>query len=160
MDFEKFTERARGFVQSAQSLALREGHQQFTPEHLLKVLLDDPEGLAGGLIDRAGGRSRDALAATEAALAKMPKVSGGGSGQLYIAPATARVFDQAQKVAEKAGDSFVTVERLLLALALEKDSDAGKILAKSGVTPQTLNAAIEDLAQGPHRGFRHGRERL
>ena len=120
MDFEKFTERARGFVQSAQSLALREGHQQFTPEHLLKVLLDDPEGLAGGLIDRAGGRSRDALAATEAALAKMPKVSGGGSGQLYIAPALARVFDQAQKVAEKAGNSFVTVERLLLALALEK----------------------------------------
>lgn len=148
MDFEKFTERARGFVQSAQSLALREGHQQFTPEHLLKVLLDDPEGLAGGLIDRAGGRSRDALAGTEAALAKMPKVSGGGSGQLYIAPATARVFDQAQKVAEKAGDSFVTVERLLLALALEKDSDAGKILAKSGVTPQTLNAAIETLRKG------------
>jgi ATP-dependent Clp protease ATP-binding subunit ClpB len=148
MDFEKFTERARGFVQSAQSLALREGHQQFTPEHLLKVLLDDPEGLAGGLIDRAGGRSRDALSATEAALAKMPKVSGGGSGQLYIAPATARVFDQAQRVAEKAGDSFVTVERLLLALALEKDSDAGKILAKSGVTPQTLNAAIETLRKG------------
>ena len=148
MDFEKFTERARGFVQSAQSLALREGHQQFTPEHLLKVLLDDPEGLAGGLIDRAGGRSRDALAAIEAALAKMPKVSGGGSGQLYIAPATARVFDQAQKVAEKAGNSFVTVERLLLALALEKDSDAGKILAKSGVTPQTLNAAIETLRKG------------
>jgi len=148
MDFEKFTERARGFVQSAQSLALREGHQQFTPEHLLKVLLDDPEGLAGGLIDRAGGRSRDALAATEAALAKMPKVSGSGSGQLYIAPATARVFDQAQKVAEKAGDSFVTVERLLLALALEKDSDAGKILARAGVTPQTLNAAIETLRKG------------
>jgi ATP-dependent Clp protease ATP-binding subunit ClpB len=148
MDFEKFTERARGFVQSAQSLALREGHQQFTPDHFLKVLLDDPEGLAGGLIDRAGGRSRDALAATEVALAKMPKVSGDGSGQLYIAPALARVFDQAQKVAEKAGDSFVTVERLLLALALEKDSDAGKILAKAGVTPQSLNAAIETLRKG------------
>ena len=148
MDFEKFTERARGFVQSAQSLALREGHQQFTPDHLLKVLLDDPEGLAGGLIDRAGGRSRDALAAVEAALAKMPKVSGGGSGQLYLSPAVARVFDQAQKVAEKAGDSFVTVERLLLALALEKDSDAGQILAKAGVTPQNLNAAIETLRKG------------
>jgi ATP-dependent Clp protease ATP-binding subunit ClpB len=147
MDFEKFTERARGFVQSAQSLALREGHQQFTPEHLLKVLLDDPEGLAGGLIDRAGGRSREALAATEAALAKMPKVSG-GSGQIYLAPATAGVFEQAQKVAEKAGDSFVTVERLLLALALEKNSDAGKILAKARVTPQGLNAAIEALRKG------------
>ncbi|MBZ0141269.1 MAG: ATP-dependent chaperone ClpB, partial [Pseudorhodoplanes sp.] len=135
MEFEKFTERARGFVQSAQSLALREGHQQFTPEHLLKVLLDDPEGLAAGLIERAGGRSREALAAVEAALKAMPKVSGGGAGQLYLAPATARVFDQAQKVAEKAGDSFVTVERLLLALALEKDSEAGKVLAKAGVNP-------------------------
>ncbi len=148
MDFEKFTERARGFVQSAQSLALREGHQQFTPEHLLKVLLDDREGLAAGLIDRAGGNSREALAGVEAALGKMPKVSGGGAGQIYLAPALARVFDQAQKVAEKAGDSFVTVERLLLALALEKDSDAGKILTKAGVTPQKLNAAIEALRKG------------
>src|SRR3954471_9501794 len=94
MNIEKYTDRARGFVQSAQSLALREGHQQFTPEHLLKVLLDDPEGLAAGLIDRAGGRSRDALQATEQALAKMPKVSGGAGGQLYMQPATARVFDQ------------------------------------------------------------------
>jgi len=97
MDFEKYTDRARGFVQSAQSLALREGHQQFTPEHLLKVLLDDPEGLASGLIDRAGGRSREALSAVEAALAKLPKVSGSGAGQVYLAPALARVFDQAQK---------------------------------------------------------------
>src|SRR5205085_11910876 len=120
MDFEKYTDRARGFVQSAQSLALREGHQQFAPEHLLKVLLDDPEGLASGLIDRSGGRSRDALAAVEAAIAKIPKVSGSGAGQVYLAPGLARVFDSAQKVAEKAGDSYVTVERLLLALALEK----------------------------------------
>jgi ATP-dependent Clp protease ATP-binding subunit ClpB len=148
MDFEKFTERARGFVQSAQSLALREGHQQFTPEHLLKVLLDDPEGLAAGLIDRAGGNSRLVLSEVEAALSKMPKVSGGGAGQIYLAPSLARVFDQAQKVAEKAGDSFVTVERLLLALALEKDSDAGKILAKAGSTPQGLNAAINALRKG------------
>jgi ATP-dependent Clp protease ATP-binding subunit ClpB len=147
MDFEKFTERARGFIQSAQSLALREGHQQFTPEHILKVLLDDPEGLAAGLIDRSGGRSRDALLAVEAALAKMPKVSGGG-GQLYLAPQTARVFDQAQKVADKAGDSFVTVERLLLALSLEKDSEAGKILAAAGVSPQNLNSAINALRKG------------
>jgi ATP-dependent Clp protease ATP-binding subunit ClpB len=147
MDFEKYTDRARGFVQSAQSLALREGHQQFTPEHLLKVLLDDPEGLAAGLIDRAGGRSREALKAVEAALAKLPKVSGGG-GQVYLAPSLARVFDQAQKVAEKAGDSYVTVERLLLALALEKDSEAGRILAAAGVTPQNLNAAINALRKG------------
>src|SRR5437764_463218 len=148
MDFEKYTDRARGFVQSAQSLALREGHQQFAPEHLLKVLLDDPEGLASGLIDRAGGRSREALTAVEAALAKLPKVSGSGAGQVYLAPGMARVFDQAQKVAEKAGDSYVTVERLLLALALEKDSEAGKILARVGVTPQNLNAAIEALRKG------------
>src|SRR5207249_4704859 len=148
MDFEKYTDRARGFVQSAQSLALREGHQQFTPEHLLKVLLDDPEGLASGLIDRAGGRSREALSAVEAALAKLPKVSGSGAGQVYLAPALARVFDEAQKIAEKAGDSYVTVERLLLALALDKESEAGKILSRAGVTPQNLNAAIEALRKG------------
>src|SRR5450432_694427 len=148
MDFEKFTDRARGFVQSAQSLALREGHQQFAPEHLLKVLLDDPEGLAAGLIDRSGGRSREALAAVEAALAKRPKVEGSGAGQLYMEPALARVFETAEKVADKAGDSFVTVERLLLALALEKDSEAGKILSRAGVTPQNLNAAIEALRKG------------
>jgi len=148
MNFEKYTERARGFVQSAQSLALREGHQQFASEHLLKVLLDDPEGLAAGLIDRSGGRSREALREVEAALKKRPKVEGAGAGQLYIEPALARVFDTAEKAAEKAGDSFVTVERLLLALAIEKDSDAGKILARAGVTPQKLNAAIEDLRKG------------
>ena len=148
MNLEKYTERARGFVQSAQSLALREGHQQFAPEHILKVLLDDPEGLAAGLIDKAGGRSRDALSQVELSLAKLPKVQGSGAGQLYLAPTTARIFDNAEKIAQKAGDSFVTVERLLLAIAMEKGSDAGKILANSGVSPQTLNAAIEDLRKG------------
>src|SRR6187549_3147589 len=148
MNIEKYTDRARGFIQSAQSLALREGHQQFTPEHILKVLLDDPEGLAAGLIDRSGGNSRQALQSVEEALGKMPKVSGSGSGQVYLAGGTARLFDNAEKIAEKAGDSFVTVERLLLAIALEKDSDAGKILAKAGVTPQNLNSAIEALRKG------------
>jgi ATP-dependent Clp protease ATP-binding subunit ClpB len=148
MNFEKYTDRARGFVQSAQSLALREGHQQFAPEHLLKVLLDDPEGLAAGLIDRSGGNSRQALQQVEAALAKRPSVSGGGAGQIYLDPALARVFDAAEKAGEKAGDSFVTVERLLLALAIEKDSEAGKILKAAGVTPQNLNAAIEALRKG------------
>ncbi|WP_292528959.1 ATP-dependent chaperone ClpB [Methylocystis sp.] len=148
MNFEKYTERARGFVQSAQALATREGHQQFTPEHILKVLLDDDQGLSAGLIDRAGGRSREALAKTEAALAKLPKVGGSGAGQLYLAPATARLFDNAEKIAQKAGDSYVTVERLLLALAMEKDSEAARILRDAGVTPQTLNAAIEDLRKG------------
>ena len=148
MNIEKYTERARGFVQSAQSLAVREGHQQFTPEHILKVLLDDEEGLSAGLIDRAGGRSRDALRDTELVLAKLPKVQGAGAGQLYLAPATARIFESAEKIAQKAGDSYVTVERLLLALAMEKSTEAGKILERAGVTPQTLNAAIEDLRKG------------
>jgi len=148
MNIEKYTDRAKGFIQSAQSLAQREGHQQFTAEHLLKVLLDDPEGLAAGLIDRAGGKSRDALLTVEAALGKLPKVSGAGAGQVYLAPALARFFDQAEKIAEKAGDSYVTVERLLLAIAMDKESDAGKILAKTGASPQNLNAAIEALRKG------------
>ena len=148
MNIEKYTERARGFIQSAQSLAMRDGHQQFSPLHMLKVLLDDSEGLAGGLIDRAGGNSRAILKATEEALNKLPKVSGSGAGQVYLAPELARAFDAAEKAAEKAGDSFVTVERLLLGLTLEKDSDAGSILKKGGVTPQNLNAAIESLRKG------------
>jgi ATP-dependent Clp protease ATP-binding subunit ClpB len=148
MNLEKYTERARGFVQAAQSLALREGHQQFTPEHVLKVLLDDEEGLAAGLIDRADGNSRQALSEVEAALAKLPKVEGSGAGQLYMAPTTARLFDNAEKIAQKAGDSFVTVERLLLALAMEKGTQAAKILANAGVSAQSLNAAINDLRKG------------
>ncbi|WP_457489233.1 Clp protease N-terminal domain-containing protein, partial [Tardiphaga sp. P5_C10] len=99
MNIEKYTERVRGFIQSAQSLAVREGHQQFSPLHILKVLLDDSEGLAGGLIDRAGGNSRAILKATETELGKMPKVSGAGAGQVYLAPATARAFDAAEKAA-------------------------------------------------------------
>src|SRR5487761_2713488 len=148
MNIEKYTERARGFIQSAQSLAMREGHQQFSPLHMLKVLLDDSEGLAGGLIDRAGGNSRAILKATEDALNKLPKVSGSGAGQVYLAPELARAFDAAEKAAEKAGDSFVAVERLLLGLALEKNGEAGSILAKGGVTPQNLNAAVEALRKG------------
>ncbi len=150
MDFERFTDRAKGFVQAAQNLALREGHQQFTPEHLLKVLLQDDEGLAAGLIQRAGGRPKEALDAVERALNRRPKVSGGGGGQLYLTPELARVFDAAQKIAaEKAGDRFVTAERLLLAIALEKSSEAARILEKDGaVTPERINAAINDLRKG------------
>src|SRR5918994_5555262 len=148
MKIERYTERAQGFLQAAQAIAMREGHPQFTPEHVLKALLDDPEGLAAGLIDRSGGNSRQALQGVEAALGKMPKVSGGGAGQVYLAAATARLFDNAEKIAEKAGDSFVTVERLLLAIALEKKNGAGKILARAGLTPQNLNTAIEQLRKG------------
>jgi ATP-dependent Clp protease ATP-binding subunit ClpB len=148
MNIEKYTDRAKGFLQAAQTIALREGHQQFTPEHLLKALLDDNEGMAAGLITRAGGQAKLALQLTDASLAKLPKVSGSGAGGISLTPALARVFDTAEKAADKAGDSFVTVERLLLALALEKDTEAGKALAKAGVTPQGLNAAIEALRKG------------
>jgi ATP-dependent Clp protease ATP-binding subunit ClpB len=148
MNFEKYTERARGFVQSAQSLAQRETHQQFAPEHLLKVLLDDSEGLASGLIAAAGGDARQAHRLTEQALARVPKVTGSAAGQVYLAPGLARVFAAAEKAAEKTGDSFVTVELMLLALALERDTEAGKALAAAGVTAQSLNAAIGALRKG------------
>src|SRR5687768_120027 len=147
MNFEKYTDRARGFVQSAQTYALGQGHQQFTPEHLLKVLLEDPEGMAAGLIERAGGGARDAALATESALAKLPKISG-GSGQLYLAAPLAKVFATAEQIADKAGDSFVTVERLLLALAMERDAATAKILADAGVTPTGLNQAINEIRKG------------
>jgi ATP-dependent Clp protease ATP-binding subunit ClpB len=147
MDFEKYTERSRGFVQSAQSLALREGHQRFSPEHVLKVLLDDEEGLAAGLINASGGDSRLALREAEAALKKLPKVSGSGAGQVYLAPELARVFDAAQKISEKAGDSYVTAERLLQALAVEP-SEAAKALKSAGVTAQGLNESINSIRKG------------
>ncbi|MEH3146735.1 MAG: ATP-dependent chaperone ClpB [Methylobacterium frigidaeris] len=147
MNFEKYTERARGFVQAAQAFALREGHPQLAPGHVLKVLLDDPEGLASGLVDRAGGQSRVALAQVQAWLDKQPKVSGGAS-QPQATRELMRLFDTAEKAAEKAGDSYVTVERLLLALAVEKDSDAGRILASAGVTAASLNGAINALRKG------------
>jgi ATP-dependent Clp protease ATP-binding subunit ClpB len=146
MDFAKYTERARGFLQAAQNLAVREGHQQFTPEHILKVLLDDEEGLAAGLIERAGGRAREALAATERALAALPKVSGSGAGGL-TRPADAGLRDRGA-IRQESRRSFVTVERLLLALAIEKTSKTAKVLADAGVTPQTLNAAIEEIRKG------------
>ena len=147
MDIEKFTERARGFIQSAQSLALREGNQQFVPEHLLKVLIDDEEGLAARLINAGGGNDRAVRAGVEAALKKLPKVQG-GSGQVYLSQDTAKLLDNAEAVAKKAGDSFVTAEYLLLALALATTTDAGKILKEAGVTAQGLNGAIAALRKG------------
>jgi ATP-dependent Clp protease ATP-binding subunit ClpB len=145
MDIEKFTERSRGFIQSAQGLALRSGNQQFTPEHLLKVLLDDEEGLAARLIKAAGGNDATARQANDRALAKLPKVEG-GSGQVYLAGETARLLDAAEQAAKKAGDSFVTAEYLLLALAMS--GETGRILKDAGATPQGLNKAIADLRQG------------
>jgi ATP-dependent Clp protease ATP-binding subunit ClpB len=147
MDIEKFTERARGFIQSAQSLALREGNQQFVPEHLLKVLIDDEEGLAARLINAGGGNDRAVRVGVEAALKKLPKVQG-GSGQVYLSQDTAKLLENAESVAKKAGDSFVTAEYLLLALALATTTDAGKILKEAGVTAQGLNGAIAALRKG------------
>ena len=147
MNIEKYSERVRGFIQSAQTMALSRSHQQFTPEHILKVLIDDEEGLAASLIESAGGRPRDARLGVDAALEAMPKVEG-GNGQLYLAQPLAKVFSTAEELAKKAGDSFVTVERLLQALAMEKSAKTADILAKAGVTPTALNQAINDVRKG------------
>jgi ATP-dependent Clp protease ATP-binding subunit ClpB len=148
MNFEKYTERSKGFVQAAQTLAQRRGNQQITPEHILKVLLDDKEGLASNLIRAAQGDPAAVHAAVDVALDKLPRIEGAGAGQIYLSPETARLFAEAEKVAEKAGDSFVTVERLLLALTLLKDSASAKALAAAGIRPQNLNRAIEDVRKG------------
>ena len=148
MDIEKFTERSKGFLQSAQTMALTRGHQRLMPEHLLKVLLDDSEGLAANLIRASGGDPAKALSTVDAALEKLPRVEGSGAGQVYLSPELARILDQATKIAEKAGDKFVTAERLLLALALAEGSDAGKALKEAGLTPQKLNEAINDVRKG------------
>ncbi|NBB48204.1 ATP-dependent chaperone ClpB [Rhizobium sp. CRIBSB] len=147
MNIEKYSERVRGFLQSAQTYALSEGHQQFTPEHVLKVLLDDEQGMASSLISRAGGEPKDVRIANDAALAKLPKVSG-GNGQVYLAQPLAKVFSTAEDAAKKAGDSFVTVERLLLALAIESSASTSASLKKGGVTANALNQVINEVRKG------------
>ncbi|WP_425403105.1 ATP-dependent chaperone ClpB [Hwanghaeella sp.] len=148
MEFEKFTDRARGFIQSAQTLALTSSHQRLTSEHLLKVLLDDKEGLAASLIQSAGGNPKTVHAAAEATLAKLPKVEGSGAGNLHLDGSLAKVFDAAQKLAEKNGDSFVTAEIMLLALAMAEGTPAAKAFKDGNVAPQALNAAIKELRKG------------
>jgi ATP-dependent Clp protease ATP-binding subunit ClpB len=147
MKIERYTERAQGFLQAAQAIAMREGHPQFTPEHILKALLDDPEGMAAGLIDRSGGDSRQARREVDDFIGRQPKVSGAAS-QPQATRELMRLFETAEKAADKASDKFVTVERLLLALAIEKDSEAGKILARAGVTASALNEAINAIRKG------------
>src|SRR5918995_1223127 len=147
MKIERYTERAQGFLQAAQTIAMREGHPQFPPEHILKALLDDPEGMAPGLIDRAGGDARQAKREIDAWIAKQPKVSG-AAAQPQATRELMRLFDTAEKAADKASDKFVTVERLLLAIAIEKDSEAGRILARAGVTASALNEAINAIRKG------------
>ncbi len=148
MEFENYTERTRGFIQSSQALALASNHQQLTPLHLLKCLLEDKEDLAANLIDAGGGDAVKAHRATEAELKKQPKVEGAAGQQIYLASETARLFEAAEQAADKAGDSFVTTEMLLLAIAMTVGSSAAKVLSDSGVTPQALNKAIEDYRKG------------
>jgi len=145
MDLEKFTERSRGMIQAAQTIAMRESHQRFTPEHLLKALLDDPDGLAANLIRMAGGDPVRALSDVDVLIGKMPTVSGDGS--IYLDGKTGKVLAEAEKLAKKAGDSFVPAERMLTALAVVK-SDANTVLKDAGVTAQSLNAAINDIRKG------------
>ena len=147
MDVEKFTERARGFLQAAQTIAIREFHQRIGPDHLLKALLDDGEGAAAGLIKAAGGDPKAALAAIELEVARNPKVSGGGAGQPQITPELVRVLDSAQQVATRAGDEYVAQDRVLLALAAS-DTSAGKVLKNAGVTAVSLEKTIADMRKG------------
>ncbi|MEM8630488.1 MAG: ATP-dependent chaperone ClpB [Pseudomonadota bacterium] len=146
MNLEKFTERSRGFLQAAQTIAMRENHQKVGPEHLLKALLDDDQGLAANLIKRAGGAPERVVEANDATLEKMPRVTG-DAGQVYLDPQTAKVLDEAEKIATKAGDSFVPVERILMALAMV-NSKAKDALDAGAVNAQALNAAINDIRKG------------
>ena len=149
MDIEKLTERARGFLQAAQTIAIREYHQRLAPEHLLKALLDDEEGAAAGLIRTAGGDPARAKVAADAEVAKLPRVQGAGAGQPQVTPELVRVLDAAQQAAKEAGDSFVAQDRLLLALA-SSDTPAGRALRSAGTTPQSLEKAVAAIRQGRH----------
>ena len=146
MNMEKFTERSRGFLQAAQTIAMREGHQRVLPEHLLKALMDDDQGLSANLIKRAGGEPKRVQEAVDQIIARMPKVSG-GEGQVYVDTSLVRVLDEAEKVAKKAGDSFVPVERILMALAMV-NTKAKDALDAGAVTAQGLNTAINDVRKG------------
>ncbi|EKE09935.1 MAG: hypothetical protein ACD_16C00100G0097 [uncultured bacterium] len=148
MNLNQYTERSQGFIQSAQTLAQREGHQRILPLHLLKVLLDDEEGLCASLIRSAGGDAKNALERTNDEMGRLPKVGGSGAGQVFLSPELTKVFELAEKEAKKAGDTFVTVEYLLLALALSKETDAHKILDSSGLAPEKLKLAIETMRKG------------
>ncbi|WP_136441694.1 ATP-dependent chaperone ClpB [Pacificoceanicola onchidii] len=146
MNLEKFTERSRGFIQAAQTIAMRESHQKLAPEHLLKALMDDDQGMASNLIKRAGGEPGRVVQVLETKLARIPKVTG-DAGQVYMDSATGKVLDEAEKLATKAGDSFVPVERLLMALGMVK-SPAKEALEAGKVSPQSLNEAVNDLRKG------------
>ncbi|MEN5170701.1 ATP-dependent chaperone ClpB [Brevundimonas pondensis] len=146
MNLDLYSDRAKQAVQSAQSLALARRHQQFAPEHLLKVLLEERDGLARKLIDQAGGDPSAVELVTEGLLKKRPQVEG-GSGQLYLDGDTARVFNAAEDASKKAGDAFVTTERLLAAIAKEGGA-AAEALKSAGVTPKKLDEAVAEMRKG------------
>lgn len=148
MDFEKFTDRSRGFIQSAQTFALSSNHQQLTPLHILKILLDDKEGMASKLIEDAGGTPAKAKTGVTKHLAKLTQVDGGGAGQVYLNPETARLLEQASALSDKSGDSFVTAEVLLLALTQASGTDTAQIMADAGVKADALELAIQDMRKG------------
>ncbi|HRJ66638.1 MAG TPA: ATP-dependent chaperone ClpB [Alphaproteobacteria bacterium] len=148
MDFEKFTERAKSVVQAAQTLALRNNHQQLQPEHLLKCMLDDDSGVVRNLVRAAGGKPENLMKVLNEGIAGMPAVSGGGATGLHMSPNLARAFDQAQQAAQKSGDKFVTLERLLQGVTLVPQSEAAKLLKENGVDAQKLNAAINQMRKG------------
>ena len=145
MDLEQFTERSRGFLNAGQTIAMRESHQRLMPEHLLKALMDDDQGLAANLIRRAGGEPARVVEAVDVELGKLPKVT--GDAQPFMDAALVRVLDEALKVAKKAGDSFVPVERILMALCMVA-SKAKDALVAGAVSAQKLNAAINDIRKG------------
>jgi ATP-dependent Clp protease ATP-binding subunit ClpB len=148
VQIEKYSDRLKALIQAAQTLALRNGHQQLTPLHVLKALLEDEDRLAGNLIEAAGGSVSQVAREVDNELSKLPKVDGGGAGQIYLAPDTARLFDQAEQLSQKAGDSFVTVEYMLLALAMASGTAAANVLNRAGIAAQNLNKAINDIRKG------------
>src|SRR6202140_4296369 len=148
MQIEKYTDRLKSLIEAAQSLALRNGHQQLTPLHVLKALLDDQDRLAANLIEAAGGTVTPVEQGIDRELAKLPRIEGGGADQVYLAPETARLLDQAEKLSQRSGDSFVTAEHMLLALALAAGTTAADILKQAGVNAQNLNKAISELRKG------------
>ncbi len=147
MDIEKFTDRAKGFLQAAQTIAIREFHQQLTPEHLLKALLDDEEGAAAGMIRAAGGDDAAARTGVALELGKLPKVQGAGAGQPQITPPLVRILDAAQTSATKDGDDYVAQDRLLVAIAAS-DAPAARVLKACGITPRALEQALADIRKG------------
>jgi ATP-dependent Clp protease ATP-binding subunit ClpB len=148
MQIEKYSDRLKTLIQSAQTLALRSGHQQLTALHVLKALLEDQEQLSANLIEAAGGSASQIAREVDIELGKLPKIEGAGAGQIYLAPEIARVFDQAEQLSEKAGDSFVTVEYMLLAIALANGTEAAEVLKRNGISAQSLRQAIENIRKG------------